>query len=476
MNDRFPTLAASLRLILAAVVLLAANLAPLSRRVTGGIAAGDQAAGAGNTAAAQAAYGRALRHAGPAPAVYERLIQLSLESHQPENARLYLYALADLDGWTAERRFQLAALLAERDQEEQAAALLYAGASGAQTDPAALRTLAGQQIARQDWSQAQSTLERLIALEPQDARALYQLGLLLAPVHRVQAETYLLQARQDPALAGPVERVLAALSTYADHPATDAHTFLGMTLAGLGEWPFAERALMLALAANAVNPTARAYLGFVRDQQGRDGLPDLEAAVEMAPNDPVAYYLLGQHWTLAEDDRAAYETFAQAFALDPDNPALAVEVAAALHRMGNLAEAADWYDVAVELDPDEPNWYVLRAAFYADAAFMLDAGGLALIEEAAQLVPDSPDAHASLGWAAYQTGDYARAYEEFNAALGLDPHHARSRYYFGAVLEQRGDRNGAADAYQFVVDQVGADRGFGRLAARALERLGYGSF
>jgi len=476
MTDHFPTLAVSLRLILVTVSLLTANLAPLSRRVTGWIEAGDQAAGAGDTAAAQAAYERALRHAGFTPTIYERLIRLSLEAHQPENARLYLYALADLDGWTADRRIQLAALLDESGQDEQAAALLYAGASDAPTDPAALRTLAGQQIARLDWPQAQHTLERLIALEPQDARAHYQLGLLLAPVDRVQAEAYLLQAGQDPALAGPAERVLAALGTYADHPATDAHTFLGMTLAGLGEWPFAERALLLALAANSVNPAARAYLGFVRDQQGRDGLPDLEAAVEMAPNDPVAYYLLGQHWALAGDDRAAYEAFAQAVALDPDNPALAVEIAASLHRLGSLAEAAEWYDVAVELDPDEPSWYVLRAAFYADAGFMLDVGGLALIEEAVQLVPASPDTHASLGWAAYQTGDYARAYEELSAALALDPHHARSRYYFGAVLEQRGDRDGAVDAYQFVIDQVGTERGFGRLAARALERLGYSSF
>jgi hypothetical protein len=41
------------------------------------------------------------------------------------------------------------------------------------------------------------------------------------------------------------------------------------------------------------------------------------------------------------------------------------------------------------------------------------------------------------------------------------------------VLEQRGDQSGAVDSYWFVVDQLGRDNGFGVLAARALQRLGY---
>ena len=54
--------------------------------------------------------------------------------------------------------------------------------------------------------------------------------------------------------------------------------------------------------------------------------------------------------------------------------------------------------------------------------------------------------------------------------IELDP---RSRYYFAVVLERQGDKDGAADSYWFVVQQLGPDAGFGILAARALQQLGY---
>jgi cytochrome c-type biogenesis protein CcmH/NrfG len=66
-----------------------------------------------------------------------------------------------------------------------------------------------------------------------------------------------------------------------------------------------------------------------------------------------------------------------------------------------------------------------------------------------------------------------RAYDELSAALGQDPANPRIRYYFGAVLEQGGDVQAAVDSYWFVVDEAGTDGGFGLLAARALQRLGY---
>jgi cytochrome c-type biogenesis protein CcmH/NrfG len=229
-----------------------------------------------------------------------------------------------------------------------------------------------------------------------------------------------------------------------------------------------ERALTL----NEVNPTALAYLGFVRDQQGRDGLPDLETALAMAPGDPTVYFLLGQHWRKVEDHEAAYNAFVEAYRITPDNPALAAEVGTSLQLMGELSEAEGWLRTAIELAPVDPRWYGLLAAFYADTGYELETTGLAFVEEAAQLVPQDSDIHASLGWVYYQLGDFAKAYEQLNIAVTLDPQHPRSRYYFGIVLEYVGDRAGAAESYRFVVQEVGSETGFGLLASRALERLG----
>ena len=56
--------------------------------------------------------------------------------------------------------------------------------------------------------------------------------------------------------------------------------------------------------------------------------------------------------------------------------------------------------------------------------------------------------------------------------MQLDPNRPRSRYYFAVMLERLGDRQGAADSYRFVVEQVGTEGGYGLLASRALARLG----
>jgi Flp pilus assembly protein TadD len=141
--------------------------------------------------------------------------------------------------------------------------------------------------------------------------------------------------------------------------------------------------------------------------------------------------------------------------------------------LGDLAGAEEWLHIAVDLAPTDARWYRVLAAFYADSGFQLDARGHAFIEEAAQLAPGDPDVQASLGWSYYQLGQYDRAYETLNDAISLDPHHPRARYDWGVVLEYFGDRTGASDAYWFVVEEVGPDSGFGLLAMRGLQRIGY---
>jgi tetratricopeptide (TPR) repeat protein len=468
------TASASVRLLLVVVILLVANAAPASKQVQQWMDAGNRATQAGEYGSALAAYGHVLALIGPQAAVYERLVQMSLNAGQYGQARVYLYALADLDGWTSARRDQLARILRSSGESDQAAALQYASLQGQSDDPLALRELAQQQIAQQAWDQAETTLGRLIALTPDDGEALYEMGVLLAPDNRAFAANYLARAALDPDWAARANTVQAALSAYGTYSLTDAHTHLGVALLELGEWSLAERVLQLALDVNAINPTARAYLGFVRDQQGRDGLPDIQAALAMSPNDPVIYYLLGLHWRRLAQHDEALEDFRQAYWLEPDNAALAAEVGTSLQNLGNLAEAETWFEKAVDLDPSDDHWRSVMATFYADTGFQLQERGLAFIEQTRQLEPNDTGVLASLGWAYYKMNDIERAYQALSAAVGMAPSDVRSRYYFAVVLEQRGDSQGAADSYQYVVQQVGPDSGFGLLAARALRRLGVG--
>lgn len=456
------------RFILTVILLLVVDLAPASDRVRQWWDTGNEAAEDGDFERALTAFDQVLNYTSSESGVYKRLIEISLSAQRYEDAQIYLYALADLEGWKPDRRSQLSTILEQRGQANWATVLLSSGPHDSQS----LQFLANQQLEQSDWIQARTTLEQLVLIEPENTQALYQLGLLLSSEDQALAAEYLERAALDPDLFARVNTVKAALERYDEYALTDAHTYLGITLVGLNEWPFAEKALEQALAVNEVNPTALAYLGFVRDQQGRDGLPDIEAAVAMAPGDPAVLFLLGQHWRQVEDHEAAYDAFISAFRLAPDNPALAAEVGNSLQLMGELSEAEGWLHTAIDLAPVDPRWYGVLAAFYADTGYELEMTGLAFVEEAAQLVPQDSDIHASLGWVYYQLGEFAKAYEQLNIAVTLAPENPRSRYYFGIVLEYMGDRDGAVESYQFVVQALGSETGFGLLAARAIERIG----
>lgn len=460
---------------LAAIVVIVALAArePLSASITRGLDQAARRAEQGEPDAALAAYRRVAARVGANPFIYRQLVQLSLDARRYGDARMYLYQLAELEGWSDAQRQDLARALEQTGSTAQARVLALSLLESENADPAALVTVAEAALSRQAWDEAQAALERLVTADPGDYGALYQLGALVAPLDPAQAKDLLLRALADPAWAGRAQTVLEALAGYETLSPTGAHTGVGLALTGLGDWALAEHALVQAVAVNSVNSTARGYLGFVRDQQGRDGLPDLESALAMAPADPTLYYLLGLHWQQAGDEPAAYDAFTQAQALDPDNPALAAEIGASLQRQGDLASAEAAYRQAVALAPDDVRWKGLLAAFYADSEIELDDERVQFVNDVAALLPSDPDASASLGWVYYRIGAYDAAYAALNKAVQLDPGRVRSRYYFGVVLEHLGDHDGAADSFRYVVDQGGGDSGFGLLASRGLARLGY---
>lgn len=455
--------------LVGATFLLLAQLAPLSRGVDRWM---DAAYETQRLSDAQAAYDHVLRLTGDHPVVYTRLVALSLDAGNTEATRVYLYALAERDGWTTARRDWLRDVLVAEGDTLGEMALLYVTTRDTGGDPAALRRLAEQQIARQDWVQAQITLAQLVERDPADAQAQYWLGVLLALDAPEDALHYLNRASANRLWRSQANVVLDALAIYAQTTPSNAHTYMGVTLIGLGEWAFAERAFDRALAVNAANPAALAYLGFVRDRQGRDGLPDLEAALAMAPNDPLVHYLLGQHWRIAGDDLAARDAFMRAYVLDDSNPAFAVEVAISFQNLSDYESAERWFQEAVTLEPDNVQWQRAQAAFYADTGFKLETTGFDVIQQIRARYPDDAGIAASLGWAYYQQNDIQQAYDELNRAVSLDSTSVRVRYYFGVVLEERGDSGGAADSYWYVVETADARSPYGVLAARALERLG----
>lgn len=455
------------------VVVLSIGLVsePRSLAAPEAVLQGDRALAEGQVARASAAYQAALEAQPGDSVILARLIDMLLKANRLDQATIFLNQKADVYGWSPDVRRKMADVLIAQGEHDQAALFWQASLVGSRDDIATLRKLVDYYLNNRDWTATIDSLSRLIAIDPADERALYQLGLLIAPTDAATALAYLDRAAADPQYRGAAPAIRAAIVAQSTESPAALSFQVGLALMSLQVWPYAEHALTLAIDKDGSNPAALAFLGVAQDQQARDGWPMIDKAFVTAPADPMVNYAVALHWRLVGNPQKALAALVRAQALDPRNPAIAAEIGLVYQMQGRFDEAALWLNVAVTLAPNHAGFRTLLATFYADTRYNLADEGVNAIRRLAQLSPDDSDVRASLGWALFATGQVDAARVELERALVLDPTNVRARYYFGIFLENRGDHEGAVDAYLYVYRS--ANTSFRDLAAGALRRLGY---
>lgn len=339
-------------------------------------------------------------------------------------------------------------------------------------DTAALAGLADGYLAQGDRARALAALADLAARGAASAAQLYRLGLLQALDQPDQAAGTLGQAAAlDASLAPDIAEVLSALQARSTSPLELADTRLGAAYLRINEIALAEAALERAVLTNPAYATATGYLAYARALLDKPALGAAQQAEALAPQDPVVLYLAGLAWKHSGRPHEARLLFERAEALDPGNPAYAIEIAATHRAEGAYALAELWMDQAVSLAPQDARIRLLRAALYIDANYRVEEKGLPLAQALVSEQPDSAEAHALLGWAYYLTGEVGQAFTEIDAALALEPDLARALAHKGALLESQ-QRDAEAAAYYRRAVEVDPDGPFGVLAAEALERIG----
>ena len=95
---------------------------------------------------------------------------------------------------------------------------------------------------------------------------------------------------------------------------------------------------------------------YFRSDRANDALAVLGAGLKRAPADPVLHNNVGMCHLSQKNYERALESFRQAAAAAPDNPAYRANVAVALGLLGRDDEAAQAYDGVV--DPEAAEWNV----------------------------------------------------------------------------------------------------------------------
>lgn len=174
-------------------------------------------------------------------------------------------------------------------------------------------------------------------------------------------------------------------------------------------------------------------------------------ALEIDPQSPEAYNLLGYCAALDGNAHEAIEAYRQAIALDDTYFEAMLNAAEVyVHPLRDYDEAVKMCDAALDLaETDEEAVDALLLKF--DAVMGKDGGDIDRAQEVVARLPDPPyknPAHAFLvGRALYEVGDIDRARPLVEDAAAKDPRHAEAWYYLGLIRDEAGEQGLATQAF-----------------------------
>ncbi len=379
---------------------------------------------------------------------------------------------AALDGWTPAKRVALGDAYLGHGDRALALAEWELARSDLPNDDGLLVRLANNYEAVGRYPEAITALTALADLRRTDPLVHYRLALLTAVTTPTDALARLtLVAGMSPDLAPNAQALTEAIEA-GRASKNEAYTFgrVGFALIQLQEWALAELALTRAVTLDDSYADAFAYLGLAQDMQDKDGLAANEKAVTLAPQSTLAQYLLGLHWRRAGNSRKALPYLQQAQTLDPQNPAIAAEIAGAYASLKDLSQAEVWFTKAVSLAPQSPEFWLLLARFYTDNEYNVADLGLPAARMAVGLNPQSALAADALGYALVLTGDTVNGEKTLERANALDPNLASIYYHLG-ILYASQQKNADAEAafnHTLALDPQGP---YGGLALKALAQI-----
>jgi tetratricopeptide (TPR) repeat protein len=385
----------------------------------------------------------------------------------------HLSLAAEQASWTPARRVALGDAFAGLQDEAAAREQWTLALAETPDDDELLARLANSYEAAALYPQAIATLTELARVRANDSSVYYRLALLTAATQPGEALARLTLAADIAPELEPATRLLIEAVEAGRAAGDEAYTFgrIGYALIQLGEWPLAEVALTEALNRNGEYADAFAYLGLAQDMQDKDGQPNYERALALAPGSPLAQFLMGLHWRRLGDSNNALPYLKTAQSLDPQNPAVAAEIGGAYAALGDLTSAEIWFTEAVRKDEQNPSFWLLLARFYVDHEYHMAELGLPAARMAVGLNPASALAADALGYALVLTGDLVNAEKMLLRALELDSSLASGYYHLG-LLYQRQQRPAEAETVLNHALALDPDGTYGGLALKALASLG----
>ena len=401
--------------------------------------------------------------------ILETILETAWQAHRDGNwgaaRRLYTEALEQAPGHP--QALHRLGLLCYQEGDGAAALLLLDRAAAARPDdPGIARHRGVVLLAAQRREEAEAAFRRALALEPNDPETLFNLGLTLRQLGRVEPAIALLEAaaaggldhlalvRYELALARQMAGANAsAIASYRrvlelDPTHSDALNNLGVLLQQNGDLDGAITAYRGALAARPDFVPAMNNLGSALEDQGdlSSAAALLEQALALAPDFADAWNTLGTVRRGQGQPEAAVSAYRTALRHQPLSVTAHDNLAECLRDLGRADEALESSRAAVAAWPTHPDAQRIRGDALKRAGDL--AGAVSAYRAALRVTPDGgpPDGHHRLGATLVQAGAIAEGVEALQRAAMLGPCRAPILRDWAAAMLRAGDGPGAIKA------------------------------
>lgn len=180
-------------------------------------------------------------------------------------------------------------------------------------------------------------------------------------------------------------------------------------------------------------------------RQGEDGLPVLQRAVQLLPDDADTHCDLGTALRRRGDLAGAVARYQRALELRPGHLAALVELANALQVCGRFAEAVATYRRVLDIEPQVAEVHNDLGNALKDLGQLTDA--LASYGRALAIKPDFAEAHSNRGNALRGLGRFEEAALSCRRALAIKPDFAEAHNNLGNALKDLGQLTDALASY-----------------------------
>jgi tetratricopeptide (TPR) repeat protein len=246
--------------------------------------------------------------------------------------------------------------------------------------------------------------------------------------------------------------------TTLDTDDTEKHRHLAYLLGKKEDWPeaLAERQLILKIANPPdVEDWNGHALAACHLDQWDEVVNSAEQALQLKPDNGLAYALLGQAKVLRSDFDEAEKFLNQATLLSPDEALGWLYLAEFYEKKNDTQKSLETLRAAVLALPESADINFKLARICLRQGLLSD--GLPFLRKAATLSPESLDVSFELGQTLYSLGRLDEAYRVLGLAFEKWPHDPDLAYAYAQAAITSGDRDGALEALKCALEKEEPD-------------------